>query len=66
MMGISGFTSKKELKASIGKHPIFIETSMFGEEFKGDGTYNVVGPTPHNRKWFATVVVKDNKIAKVT
>ena len=66
-MGIYGFKTKKELKEKgIGNVPEFIETSMFGQEYKGDGKYVVVGPDPYrDRKWFAEVEVKDDKIVKV-
>lgn len=64
-MGIAGFKTKKELKAAVGKKPEFIETSMFGKEFKGDGRYTIVGPTPQIRKWYATVTVTDGLIAGV-
>ena len=67
MMGIYGYKTKKELKAGIGKNPSFIETSVFGPEYKGDGRYTVVGPNPYrDRKWYATITVIDGKIAKVT
>lgn len=66
MMGIAGAKTKKELKTLVGQEPRFIETSMFGPEYKGDGSYNVVGPTPHERKWYATVEVKEGKIARVS
>ena len=65
MMGISGFKTKKALKAAIGETPCFIETSMFGPEFKGDGRYTVVGPDPYQRNWYATVTIKDGRISKV-
>jgi len=65
-MSISGFKTKKELKQAIGQFPRFIETSIFGNEYKGNGTYCVVGPSPYERKWFASVTVKDDKIVKVT
>lgn len=65
MMGIAGFKSKKELKAAVGKTPSFIETSLFGPEFNGDGSYNVVGPHVNKRDWFATVTVKNGVIASV-
>ena len=64
-MGIRGFKTKKELKAAIGKEPRFIETSMFGSEYKGDGKYIIVGPSPAVRKWYATVTVTDGLIAGV-
>ncbi len=66
MLGISGFKTKKELKAAVGEKPDFIETSVFGPEYKGDGQYTVVGPDPYERRWFATVYVTHGLIAKVT
>ena len=43
------------------------ETSMFGPEYKGAGRYPVVGPSPYERKWYATVTVDDGgKIVKVS
>lgn len=66
MIGIEGFRTKKELKAAVGQVPNFIETSMFGPEFKGDGRYTVVGPDPYSKRdWYATVTVRDGRIAKV-
>ena len=67
MMGIYGYKTKKELKAGIGKIPGFIETSMFGTEYKGDGKYTIVGPDPYrDRKWYATIEIKDGLISKVS
>ena len=65
MMGIEGFKTKKELKAAIGTRPNFIETSFFGDEYKGDGTYAVVGPHPTVRKWFAELTIVNGRIQKV-
>jgi hypothetical protein len=66
MMGAS-YPSKKELKANVGKPLRFIETSMFGAEYKENGTFCVVGPDPYNnRKWYASVTMKDGLIAKVS
>lgn len=65
MMGIVGFKTEKELRAGLGQIPEFIETSMFGNEFHGDGTYTIVGPSPQVRKWYATVTVTDGLMAKV-
>lgn len=64
MMG-AGFKTKKGLKLAIGQVPQFEETSFFGPEFKGDGRYSVVGSSPYERKWFASVTVKNGVIAKV-
>ena len=66
MMGISGFNTKKELKAAVGTQPDFIETSFFGKEYKGDGSYAVVGPDPLVRKWFAEVTIVNGLISKVS
>lgn len=61
------YKSKKELKENVGKSIRVIETSMFGTEYVDNGTFTVVGPCPYsNRKWFATVTMKDGKIAKVS
>ena len=65
MMGAS-YPTKKELKASIGKPLRFIETSFFGPEYKETGTFCVVGPSPDNRKWFASVTMVNGLIAKVS
>ena len=63
-MGAS-YKSKKDLKAAVGQELRYEETSMFGPEFKANGTFCVVGPSPYERKWFAEVTMKDGKIAKV-
>jgi hypothetical protein len=64
MLG-ANYKTKKVLKENIGKPLRFIETSMFGAEFRFNGTVTVVGPSPYNRKWYATVEMKDGLIAKV-
>jgi hypothetical protein len=58
MMGYLGVRTRKALKAKVGQAPAFWETSAFGQEYVGDGEYCVVGPTPHDRKWYAKVTVK--------
>jgi hypothetical protein len=61
------FASKKELKLAKGEPVNFEETSFFGAEYKGAGTYSVVGPAPTKRVWFASVTVdEDGFITKVT
>lgn len=60
------YKSKKELKSQIGKRLNYIETSLFGKEYKPTGTFNVVGPDPYsNRSWFAAVTMKDDLIVSV-
>jgi len=54
------------LKESIGKPLHYVETSMFGPEYKTDGTFCVVGPCAHtNRKWYASVTMANGLIAKI-
>lgn len=65
MMGAS-YKTKKALKESIGQPLRYIETSMFGAEYRDNGKFCVVGPSPHERKWFAEVTMQDGKIAKVS
>jgi hypothetical protein len=59
------YPTKKSLRENIGQPLRYVETSIFGQEYHGDGEYTVVGPTPYLRKWFAQVTVKDGLIAKV-
>jgi len=64
-MLVACYPTKKQLKASVGFPLAHEETSFFGPEFKPNGTFNVVGPAAYDRKWYATVTMKDNLIAKV-
>jgi hypothetical protein len=59
------YPTKKALKDSVGKPLRYLETSMFGTEYTANGRFNVVGPGPYDRKWYATVTMKDGKIEKV-
>ena len=65
-LAASGYKTKKDLKACIGKPLGFSETSMFGPEYKADGKFAVVGPSAYERKWFAEVTMKEGKIVKVS
>jgi hypothetical protein len=62
------YKTKKALKESVGQRFRYIETSLFGNEFKAPGSNTVVGPDPYtNRKWYATVEVDaDGNIVKVS
>ena len=60
------YKTKKALKESIGKPLRYQETSLFGPEYKPDGTFSVVGPAPYERKWFAEITMSGGLIAKVT
>jgi len=60
------YATKKELKAQVGQPLRYVETSMFGPEYKPDGKFVVVGPDPYtNRKWYAEVVMEGGKIKSV-
>jgi len=67
MLGARGYKAKKDLKASVGKPLNYVETSMFGAEFKADGKFCVVGPDAYrDRRWFAEVTMEKGLIKKVT
>ena len=65
---VAVYPSKKELKTKIGEPLKYIETSMFGQEYRPNGSL-VVANRPHitglGREFFALVVMKDGLIAKV-
>lgn len=66
MMG-APYKSKAELKKSVGQPLDYIETSLFGPEYKPNGTFPVVGPCPYtNRKWYAQVTMENDLIKKVS
>jgi len=62
------YPSKKELKANIGKPLRYIETSVFGPEYKANGTLTVAN-RPHitgiGREFFAQVTMANGLIEKV-
>jgi hypothetical protein len=64
MMGAS-YPTKKALKAEVGKPLRYIETSFFGPEYKENGSFSVVGPSPEKRNWFARVTMVNGLISKV-
>jgi hypothetical protein len=63
------YPSKKELKAAIGQPLRYIETSMFGPEYRPDGTFAGAN-RPHitglGREFFAEVTMANGLIAKVS
>lgn len=65
-MMAAGYKTKKDLKAAIGQSLRYTETSFFGPEYRDNGTFCVVGPSAQERKWFASVTMKEGKIAKVS
>ena len=64
MMG-ARYPTKKALRQSIGKPLRYIETSVFGLEYRDNGTLYVVGPDPYIRKWYAQVTMCDGLISAV-
>ena len=62
------YESKKQLKESIGQRLKYIETSMFGNEYRPDGMLTGAN-RPHitgiGREFFANVTMKDGLITKV-
>jgi len=69
MMLLTGYKSKKELKASKGKALDYEETSFFGEEYKSNGTFcgahrPLITGLP-GREFFARITMKDGVIQTV-
>jgi len=65
-MAACGYSTKKQLKECVGQRLNYEETSLFGSEYCPNGDNNVVGPSAHQRKWFATVTCKDGIITEVS
>ena len=67
-MIVFNYTSKKELKASIGKPLRYIETSLFGPEYRPDG-FLTGANRPHitgkGREFFANVTMQNGLIKGV-
>ena len=61
----ANYKTKKDLKANIGNPLLYTETSFFGPEYKESGSFCVVGPSPYNRKWYATIEMRAGLIFKV-
>lgn len=67
-MLIFNYPSKKVLKKSIGKPLNFVETSVFGPQYKLNGTLtgaNRPHITGQGREFFAQVTMQDGKIKSV-
>lgn len=65
---IAIYPSKKALKEHIGKPLNYVETSIFGSEFKPNGTF-IVANRPHitklGREFFAEVTMEQGLIKAV-
>ena len=68
MTMIAIYPSKKVLKENIGNRLKYSETSIFGPEYKDNGTLTVAN-RPHitgiGREFFAQVTMQNGLIAKV-
>ena len=67
-MLIANYPSKKDCKANIGKPLRFIETSLFGPEYRLDGVLTVANRphiTRNGREWFGQITMKDGLIVAV-
>jgi hypothetical protein len=68
MTMIVTYPSKKELKTQIGKRLRYIETSVFGPEYRSNGKI-VVANRPHitglGREFFAEVTMENDLIKGV-
>lgn len=69
MMLVTGYTSKKELKASIGQPLIYRETSLFGPEYQTNGTFTAAHRPAvtggKGREFFAEITMKNDLIVGV-
>jgi hypothetical protein len=67
-MLVFNYESKKVLKENVGKPLRYIETSMFGEEYKPNGVLTGAN-RPHithkGREFFANVTMRDGLIVGV-
>lgn len=70
MTMIALYPSKKDLKENIGKPLNYQETSMFGAEYKANGSFAVCNRPSitdiKGREFFATVTMRSGLIEKVT
>ncbi len=67
-MLIANYPTKKAAKEAIGKPLRYIETSMFGEEYRADGVLTVAN-RPHithkGREWFGNITMENGLIKSV-
>jgi hypothetical protein len=67
-MLVFNYSSKKDLKASVGKQLNYIETSLFGAEYKTNGVLTGAN-RPHitglGREFFANVTMENGLIKGV-
>ena len=67
-MLIARYDTKKDCKSAIGKPLRYMETSMFGEEYRENGTLTVCN-RPHitrkGREWFGQITMENGLIKSV-
>lgn len=66
MTMLAFYPTKKALKESVGKRLQYQETSLYGAQYKSNGTITVADGFTGKRKWFASVTMKDDLIHKVS
>ena len=67
-MMILNYESKKQLRENIGKELYYTETSMFGNEYKSNGSFagcNRPHVTGYKREFFAEITMQNDKIKEV-
>jgi hypothetical protein len=69
IMMLLNYNSKKELKASIGEFLQYEETSMFGPEYKSNGTFTGAHRPQiqggGGREFFASITIENDRIKSV-
>lgn len=67
-MLIANYPTKKEAKAAIGQPLRYIETSIFGAEYRRDGELTVAH-RPHvtgrGHEWFGQIVMENGLVKEV-
>lgn len=65
---IANYPTKKACRDAIGQPLNYIETSMFGAEYRPDGVLTVANRphiTHNGKEWFGQVTMKGGKIVAV-
>jgi hypothetical protein len=65
---IANYPTKASCKASVGKRLRFIETSLFGSEYRSNGELTVANRphiTHNGKEWFGNVTMENDLIVKV-
>jgi hypothetical protein len=63
MTVILHYKTKKELKENVGQPLNYTETSIFGAEYKSNGT--VIGTNHPKRSWFSKITIENDLIKRV-